>query len=164
MSEGYNQCQRFHSFYRWCHLRINLRPPSSSNLSQFYEDLSAMFIRIGDVNFVACSDFSCGGMDLTSMRAGITTLFDMNGLWQYVSNSVRTMSTSSSLLDLVINSTNCKHVSMVVYDQHTTILFQLDLSAAFDTIDHENVMSVSKAAYFHAITFEEVSHLTLLHP
>ena len=69
------------------------QPPTSS-MSQFYDDLSDMFARIGDdINtdwFVACGDFNRSGTDSTSIQAELTTLFNMCGLEQHVSNATRT--------------------------------------------------------------------------
>ena len=59
------------------------RPPTSSR-SQFYDDMSDIFVRIGDDidtdRFVVCGDFNCSGTDSTSIRAKLTTLFDLHGL------------------------------------------------------------------------------------
>ena len=98
---------------------IIYRPPSSSQVSfeNFYNDLSDLLLKVGDAidthRFLAFGDFNCGGDEPTLIRSERTTLLNSHGLQQHVSSATRTTSTSSSLLDLVINSTGSKRVSHV---------------------------------------------------
>ena len=113
-------------------LQVIYRPPSSSNMSQFYDDLSEMFVRIGnDIDtdrLVACGDFSCSGTEPTSILAELSTLFGMHGLQQHVrTDPTRTTSTTSCLLDLVINGANSSRVSKVA------------VRSTYDVSDHDLV-------------------------
>jgi len=86
-------------------------------MSQFYDNLSDMFVSMGDDidtdRFVACGDFNCNATVSTSIRAELITLFDMHGLKQHVSDATRTTSTTFSLLDLVICGADSSRVSKV---------------------------------------------------
>ena len=99
------------------------RPPSSST-SLFYDELSDMFDKIGDVitgdRFVACGDFNCGGDQPTSISTDLEGVFELHSLHQYVGVPTRHRSSASgSLLDLVVARIGSSRVSQVaVYSTH----------------------------------------------
>jgi hypothetical protein len=99
------------------------RPPSSST-SLFYDELSDMFDKIGDViagdRFVACGDFNCGGDQPTSISADLEGVFELHSLHQYVGVPTRHRSSASgSLLDLVVARIGSSRVSQVaVHSSH----------------------------------------------
>ena len=99
------------------------RPPSSST-SLFYDELSDMFDKIGDViagdRFVACGDFNCGGDQPTSISTDLEGVFELHSLHQYVGVPTRHRSSASgSLLDLVVARIGSSRVSQVaVHSSH----------------------------------------------
>jgi len=113
------------------------RPPMSS-LSQFYDDLSDMLTRIGDNIdndcFVVCGDFNCGRIGSTSIRAELTTVFETHGLQQHISDSTRMTPSTSSLLDLVINGADSKHI------------FKVAVRPTHGVLDHDLVIWLVTAA------------------
>ena len=97
-------------------LAIIYRPPSSS-VAEFYDDLSDMLDKLGDVidtdRFVACGDFNCSGDSSTSVSADLQTLFDAHGLRQFVTAPTRSTSDVSNLLDLVVGRVGSNCVTQV---------------------------------------------------
>ena len=94
------------------------RPPSSS-LPTFYDELSDLLAKVGDVidtdQFVACGDVNCGGADSTSVRGELSTLLEAHGLRQFVTSATRTTTTTSSLLDVVVANIGSSQIA------HTTV-------------------------------------------
>ena len=93
-------------------LVVVYRPPST-DLSEFYDDLSILFDKFGDVidrdQFICCGDFNCGGDSPTTTSPDLQSVLEAHGLQQLVKSPTRRTSKKSSLLDLVV----C--VDLVVY-------------------------------------------------
>ena len=106
------------------------RPPSSSE-AEFFDDLSGLFDRFGDVidadRFVACGDFNCGGTDSSSSSTDLLTVLDSHGLHQYVQSPTRSTLNTSNLLDVVVGrcDSNC--------------LSQVTVQPSHDVTDHDLV-------------------------
>lgn len=98
---------------------IIYRPPSSSStsLERFYDDFSDLLVKLGDTididRFVTFGDFNCGSEDPRAIRTELMTLLEAHDLQQHVSTATRTTSTTSSLLDLIINHAGSSRVSTV---------------------------------------------------
>ena len=80
------------------------RPPSSSE-AEFFDDLSGLFDRFGDVidadRFVACGDFNCGGTDSSSSSTDLLTVLDSHDLQQFVQSPTRNTLNTSNLFDVM---------------------------------------------------------------
>jgi len=92
------------------------RPPSSS-ATEFYDELSSLFDKLGDVivsdRFVACGDFNCGGDSPTSVSSDLQTVLDTHSLHQFVQSATRRTSNVSNLLDLVVGRVGSGCISHV---------------------------------------------------
>jgi len=97
-------------------LAVVYRPPST-DLSDFYDDLSSLFDKFGDVidrdQFICCGDFNCGGDGPTTTSPDLQSVFEAHGLQQLVKSPTRRTSKKSSLLDLVVCRANSMRVSHV---------------------------------------------------
>ena len=87
-------------------IAVIYRPPSrsTSDLDKFYDDLSDLSVRLGDVvdadRLVMCGDLNCGSTDPVTIRSELTALLDAHGLQQHVSAATRTTATSSSVVPI----------------------------------------------------------------
>jgi hypothetical protein len=97
-------------------LAVVYRPPST-DLTDFYDDLSSLFDKVGDVidrdQFIRCGDFNCGGDGPTTTSPDLQAVFEAHGLQQLVKSPTRRTSKKSSLLDLVVCRANSMRVSHV---------------------------------------------------
>jgi len=88
--------------------------PSLASDAAFYDELSDLFAKVGDVidsdRFVACGDFNCRGDDSTSIRADLASLISAHGLRQFVTSSTRCTPRVSSLLDLVVGNASSSRI------------------------------------------------------
>src|SRR5208282_3820408 len=95
---------------------IIYRPPSSSTV-EFYDDLSEMLDKLGDVidtdRLVASGDFNCGGASPPSVSTDLQTVFDTHGLRQFVESPTRRTADVSNLLDRVVGRVGSDRISRV---------------------------------------------------
>ena len=92
------------------------RPPSPTISSEFYDELSDLLTKVGDIiddnRFIMCGDFNCPGPNST-VDAELLSLFDYHGLRQHVSTPTHHTSTTNNVLDLLVGSSVSDRIASV---------------------------------------------------
>ena len=98
------------------------RPPSSTIPPDFYDEISDLLLKVGDIidadRFVMCGDFNCSGSNST-VDAELIALFEFHGLQQHVTTPTHHTAGTNNILDLVVGPTGSDRIASVrVHPSH----------------------------------------------
>ena len=111
---------------------VNIYRPPSHSLKEFYDELSDLLSKLGDVidedRLFVCGDFNCGGDNSTSIGLDLHNLLDIHTMHQFVTTATRHQGAGDGrLLDLVIARAGSNRIS------------QLSVHPTHDVSDHHLV-------------------------
>ena len=111
---------------------MNIYRPPSHSLKEFYDELSDLLSKLGDVidedRLFVCGDFNCGGDNSTSIGLDLHNLLDIHTMHQFVTTATRHQGAGDGrLLDLVMARAGSNRIS------------QLSVHPTHDVSDHHLV-------------------------